>query len=38
MTENKLPIIVFDLIEPHSIETAVRGESIGTLIYNRGKK
>lgn len=36
--ENKLPIIVFDLLEPHSIETAVRGESIGTLIYNRGKK
>ncbi len=36
--ENRLPIIVFDLLEPHSIETAVRGESTGTLIYNRGKK
>ena len=30
--ENKLPIIVFDLQAPHSIEKAVRGESIGTLV------
>ncbi len=36
--ENRLPIIVFDLLEPHSIETAVRGASTGTLIYNRGRK
>ena len=30
--ENKLPIIVFDLQAPHSIERAVIGEPIGTII------
>lgn len=30
--ENKLPIIVFDLGAPHSIEEAVMGEPIGTLV------
>ncbi len=30
--ENKLPIIVFDLKAPHSIEKAVKGEPIGTLV------
>jgi uridylate kinase len=30
--ENKLPIIVFDLQAPHSMEKAVRGETIGTLV------
>ncbi|MFC1941480.1 UMP kinase [Chloroflexota bacterium] len=30
--ENKLPIIVFDLQAPHSIERAVSGEPIGTII------
>ena len=30
--ENKLPIVVFDLMEDSSIERAVRGEPIGTLI------
>jgi len=30
--ENKLPIIVFDLQAPHSIEKAVAGEPIGTLV------
>jgi uridylate kinase len=30
--ENKLPIIVFDLQAPHSIERAVCGESIGTVV------
>ncbi|MFC1915573.1 UMP kinase [Chloroflexota bacterium] len=30
--ENKLPIIVFDLQAPHSIERAVTGEPIGTLV------
>jgi len=32
--ENKLPIIVFDLQAPHSIERAVAGEPIGTLVSN----
>jgi uridylate kinase len=32
--ENKLPIIVFDIQETNSIERAIRGEPIGTLIYN----
>ena len=30
--ENKLPILVFDINETHSIERAVDGESIGTLV------
>jgi len=30
--ENKLPIIVFDLQAPLSIEKAVTGELIGTLV------
>lgn len=30
--ENRLPIIVFDLKAPHSIEKAVKGEPIGTLV------
>ena len=32
--ENKLPIIVFDLQAPQSIERAVIGEPIGTLVYS----
>jgi len=32
--ENKLPIIVFDLQAPRSIEQAVTGEPIGTLVYS----
>jgi len=30
--DNSLPIIVFDLAAPHSIERAVRGEPLGTLV------
>jgi uridylate kinase len=30
--ENRLPIIVFDLQAPHSMERAVNGEPIGTLV------
>ena len=36
--ENKLSIIVFDIQEQHSIERAISGEQIGTLIYSRGGK
>jgi uridylate kinase len=36
--ENDLPIIVFDLQSKRSIERAICGETIGTLIYNGGKK
>ena len=32
--ENRLPIIVFDLQAPRSIERAVIGEPIGTLVYS----
>jgi uridylate kinase len=32
--ENKLPIIVFDLQAPRSIEKVIGGESIGTLVSN----
>jgi uridylate kinase len=35
--DNKLPIIVFDLMEDRSIERAVMGESIGTLVYDEKK-
>ena len=34
--ENKLPIIVFNLQAEHSIEQAISGKSIGTLITNEG--
>jgi uridylate kinase len=30
--ENKLPIIVFDLDVPDSLETAISGEPIGTIV------
>jgi len=32
--ENRLPIIVFDLAAPHSMEQAVMGQAIGTLVSN----
>ena len=32
--ENRLPIIVFDLQATNSIERAVAGEAIGTLVYS----
>jgi uridylate kinase len=32
--ENKLPIIVFDLQATRSLERAITGEPIGTLIYS----
>jgi len=35
--ENKLPIIVFDLLAPRSIEKVVIGESIGTMVSNEKK-
>jgi uridylate kinase len=33
--ENNLPIIVFNLLVPQSIERAVAGKAIGTLVYSR---
>ena len=33
--ENKLPIIVFDLQAPRSLERVVTGEAIGTLVYTK---
>lgn len=33
--ENNLPIIVFNLLAPQSIERAVAGKPIGTLVYSR---
>jgi uridylate kinase len=30
--ENKLPIIVFDLLAPRSLESAVNGDPIGTFV------
>jgi uridylate kinase len=32
--ENNLPIIVFDLNEPHSLEKALTGETIGTIVIS----
>jgi len=32
--ENKLPIIVFDLQAPRSVERVIIGEPIGTLVYS----
>jgi len=34
--ENKLPIIVFDLQTPHSMEQAILGKLIGTLVSSEG--
>ena len=34
--DNKLPIVVFDIQEPHGIERAAAGESIGTLVLSEG--
>ena len=31
--DNKLPIVVFNLLEEGNIERAVRGEKIGTLVH-----
>jgi uridylate kinase len=33
--ENRLPIVVFDLQAPRSIERVVTGEAIGTLVYTK---
>jgi len=33
--DNKLPIIVFDLLKEGNIERVVRGEEIGTLVTAR---
>lgn len=35
--ENKLPIIVFDLQAPHSIEKIIMGEPIGTLVSSEAE-
>ena len=34
--DNNLPIIVFDLQAPNSIERVIAGEFIGTLINGKG--
>ena len=31
--DNNLPILVFDLSDPHAIRSAVMGEKIGTLVH-----
>ena len=31
--DNNLPILVFDLSDPHAIRSAVNGEKIGTLVH-----
>jgi uridylate kinase len=33
--ENRLPIVVFDLQAPRSLERVVAGEAIGTLVYTK---
>jgi uridylate kinase len=30
--DNRLPIVVFDVMEPGNIRRALEGESIGTLV------
>ncbi|MDX1512033.1 MAG: uridine monophosphate kinase, partial [Nitriliruptorales bacterium] len=32
--DNKLPIVVFELLEPGNIRRVVRGESVGTLVHS----
>ncbi|AEE14960.1 uridylate kinase [Thermodesulfobium narugense DSM 14796] len=31
--DNKIPIVVFSLLEPGNIEKALKGEKVGTLVY-----
>jgi uridylate kinase len=31
--DNKLPIVVFELLEHGNIQRVVRGESVGTLVH-----
>ncbi len=33
--ENTLPIVVFDIFEPNSIQRVLRGESVGTLVAEK---
>jgi len=33
--DNELPIVVFNILEPHGIERVVAGERIGTLVSSR---
>ena len=33
--DNRLPIVVFNILEPHGIERVVAGEHIGTLVLSR---
>jgi uridylate kinase len=30
--DNKVPIVVFDMMTPHSIRRVIQGEPIGTLV------
>jgi len=30
--DNKMPIIVFDLFQPHNLRRVIMGESVGTLV------
>ena len=32
--DNNVPILVFDLSDPHAIKRAVMGEKVGTLVKN----
>ncbi len=32
--DNNMPIIVFDMFQPGSIEAIIRGEKVGTLVHN----
>jgi uridylate kinase len=36
--ENKIPIIVFDLMKSGNIKSAVLGKDVGTLVYNEKAK
>ena len=31
--DNNVPILVFDLQDPHAIQKAVVGEKVGTLVH-----
>jgi uridylate kinase len=31
--DNNVPILVFDLNDPHAIRKAVSGEKVGTLVH-----
>jgi len=33
--DNKLPIVVFDMTEPGTLQSILRGDPVGTIVHDR---